>query len=161
MFTHTVDEEVGTGVDEDGGHEFVLPIVIMGESAHGGLDTADDDRYIGIELLEDPAVGDGAVIGSHTGFTVRCIGIVGTTSLGGGVMVDHRVHRTGRDGKIEFGTTELLEIPEVAMPIGLGHYGDAVSGCFECPTDDGCCKRGMIDIRIAGEEDNVHFIPAA
>ena len=161
LLAHAIDEEVGTAIDEDRGHEPVLPVVVMGKASHGCLDATDDDGHIGVELLEDATVGDGTVVGTRPCPTLRRIGIIGTATFGGGIMVDHRVHRTRRDGEIEPRATELLKIPEIPMPIGLRHYRYAITCRFKDASQDRRSKRGVVDIGIAGEEDNVHFIPSA
>ena len=161
LLAHAIHEDVGTAVHEDGGHQFILPVVVMGQSSHGRFDAAYDDRHVGVQLLEDAAISNRAVVGSCAGFAFRRISIVGTTSACRRVMVDHRVHRTGRHREIKSRTTEFGEVAIVPVPVRLRHYRYAITCCFEHPTQYSCTERRMVDIRITGEEDDVHFIPAA
>ena len=46
-------QQVCTSIAEDTFLEFILPIVIMGEATERGLNTAEHDRDVGEELLED------------------------------------------------------------------------------------------------------------
>ena len=161
LLSHAIDQEVGTAIHKDRGHEFILPVVVMGKPPHGSLDAADDDRHIGIELLEDAAVGDGTVIGTRPCPTLGRISIVGTAAFGSRIMVDHRVHRTRRDRKIQPRATELLKIPKVPMPIRLRNDRYAIPRCLQHTPQDRRPERGVVDVRVAGEEDDVHFIPSA
>src|SRR6185369_14230849 len=45
-FTHAEYQQIGLAVEEQGPSDLVLPVVIMGKPAQGGLDPADHDRYI-------------------------------------------------------------------------------------------------------------------
>ena len=161
LLAHAIDQEVSSAIHEDRGHEFILPVVVMGEPPHGSLDAADDDRHIGIELLEDAAVGDGTVIGTRPCPTLGRISIVGTATFGSRIMVNHRVHRPRRDRKIQPRATELLKIPEVPMPIRLRNDRYAIPRCLQHTPQDRRPERGVVDVRVAGEEDDVHFIPSA
>ena len=161
LFTHTIDKQVGTAVHENGRHQLVLPVVVMSQATHRRFDATDDNRHIGIELFENTAISDGTVVRTCAGFAFRRISIIGATTLRGRVMVNHRIHRAGRDRKIKTRTTELLEIAEVPVPVWLRHYRYAITRRFKYPTQHRCTKRRMVNIRIACEEDDVHFIPAS
>ena len=50
---------------------------------------------------------------------------------------------------------------EVSVHVRLRHYRYAITGCLQYSTQDRRAKRRMVYIRVAGEEDDVHFIPAA
>ena len=43
----------------------------MGDAAQGGLDTAEDDGHVGIELFEDLRVDDGGVLRTHVVTAIR------------------------------------------------------------------------------------------
>ena len=47
------------------------------------------------------------------------------------------------------------------MPVGLAEHGHAKPGRFEHAVQDRHGKAGMIDVGVAGDEDDVHLIPAA
>ena len=46
------------------------------------------------------------------------------------------------------------------MPVGLRNNRHLVTGSFECPADDGCAKGRMVNIVIAGEEDDIQLVPS-
>ena len=53
FLSHSIYEEVGLAVHQDGWHESVVPIVVVCESAHGGFYATDDDGRVGEVLFED------------------------------------------------------------------------------------------------------------
>ena len=109
----------------------------MREPAHGSLDAAEDDGHVGIELLEDLRIDDGGVFRTHVVTSVGAVGILGAQAAVGGVFVHHRVHAARGDAEEKTGATQLLEVAEVTVPVGLGYDGHAVAGGFEGPSDDG------------------------
>ena len=158
-FAHAVAEVVGTGGDEDGGHEAVLPVVVVRQAAEGGLDTADDDRDVRIEFLEDLRVHRDGVVGTGARLALGRVGVVVTEALGGGIMVHHRVHRPRIDPEIEPRRSQLAEIPQVVPPVGLRYYGNPVAPFLEPPGDDGRPEGRMVHERVAGHHDYVDVIP--
>ena len=46
------------------------------------------------------------------------------------------------------------------MPVGLRNNRQLVTGSFERPADDGCAKGRMVNIGIAGEEDDIQLVPS-
>jgi len=74
------------------------------ETAQGGFDAPDDDGRVGVELLQNARVDGGSSVGTHPTSPIGSVGVVGSATLGGSVVVDHGVHATGRDAKKEIGT---------------------------------------------------------
>ena len=91
---------------------------------------------------------------------VRAVGIFRTQATGGGVLVDHRVHTAWGNAEEEARTAELLEVAEVAVPVGLRYDGHAVTGSLERASDDGCAERRVVDISVAGKKDDIQLIPS-
>ena len=160
LFSHAIDEQVGTRVAENAFLELILPVVVMGESAQGCLDAAKYDGHVGEELLEDLGIDDGGIFRSHVVPSVGTIGILRAQSAVGCVFVHHRVHAAWGNTEEESGAPEFLEVSEVTMPVGLWHDSHAIASCFEGSPDDGGSKRGVVDIGIAREQDDIHFIPS-
>ena len=46
------------------------------------------------------------------------------------------------------------------MPIGLWNDGHFISMCFKRSSDDGSTKRGVVNIGITREEDDIELIPS-
>ena len=92
---HTIEDEVGPTVAEDALAQFVLPVVVMGQSAERGFDAAQCHGNVGIELLEDLGVDDGGIVGAQVVPGVGTVGILMAQPSVGRVVVDHGVHGTG------------------------------------------------------------------
>ena len=160
LLTHAVGDHVGRRVTEQAFFQLVAPIVVVGDTTEGGFDTAEKDGHIRIELFQDLGIDDGGVFRTHVVTSVGAVDIFGTQTAGGGVLVDHRVHTTWRDAEEQPGTPELLEVTEVAVPVGLGYDGHPITCRLQGASDDGCSKRGMIDVGITREQDDIHVIPS-
>ena len=77
----------------------------MRHTTQRGLDATKHYGYIGKQLLEDFGVNDGGVLGAHVVTAIRTVGILGTQTTGGGVLVDHRVHTAWGYAKTQAWTT--------------------------------------------------------
>ena len=133
----------------------------MGESAKRCLDTTQHHRHIRIELLENTGVDDSGILRPHVMAAVGRVGILGAQSTCSSVLVDHRVHAAWRNAEEEARTSQLLEVAIVAVPVGLGHDGHTVAGILQHPADDSSTKRGVVDIGVGREQDDIHLIPAS
>ena len=92
LLTHTIADDVGTGVTEDALPELILPVVVVSESAKGSLDAAQDNGHIGVELTEDTTIDNGGVFRTTVVPAIRTVSILRPQSSVGGVFVHHRVH---------------------------------------------------------------------
>lgn len=119
FFSHAVDEQIGGAVDEDTRPQMVLPVIVVRQAAHGGFDTAQYDWHVGVEFLQNFGVNNAGVIGPHTGTAIGRVSIIATQPLVGGVVIDHRIHRSGRHAEEQTGRSQLLEVAEITPPIGL------------------------------------------
>ena len=79
---------------------------------------------------------------------VRRIGILGAQTTVGGVLIHHRVHIAGRDGKVQARAAEFLEIAEIAVPVGLWDDSHAIACGLERASDDSIGKGRMVNIGI-------------
>jgi hypothetical protein len=80
--------------------------------------------------------------------------------LVGRVVVDQRVHVAGADAEEE---ARLAELPprRARPPVGLAEHGDAEAGRFQHARQNGHGEAGVVHVGIAGDEDDVHVVPAA
>ena len=90
--------------------------------------------------------------------TIGRIGIFRAQSAGGCVLVDHRVHAARRNAEEETGTSQTLEVAEVAVPVGLGHDGHTIACRLKDTPDDGNAKRRVVNVCIAREQDDVNTV---
>ena len=132
----------------------------MGQAAQRRLDAAGDDRHAGEGLAGPLAVGQRGPVGPQADPAAGRIGVVVADFLVGGVVVDQRVHVAGADGEEQPRPAELP--PRFAgVPVGLAEDGDAKAGRFQHAVQDRHGEAGMIDVGVAGDEDDVDAVPAA
>ena len=92
---------------------------------------------------------------------VRTEGILAAHTAVGRVAVYHRVHGSRRYAEEEARATELLEVTEVAMPVGLRHDGYAIAVSLQDSSEDSRSEGWMIYVGITREEDDVQFVPSS
>ena len=149
FLSHAIDKDVGPAIAQDAAVHGVLPVVVVGEAAHGGLDAAEHYGHVGVEALEYLGVYDGGVLGTQVVTPVGGVGILGAQALAGSVLVDHRVHAPGSDTEEETRTAHLAEVAQVVTPIGLRHDGHTQTLGFEDAPYHGSTERGVVYIGIA------------
>ena len=160
-FAHAVDEEVGAAIGEDGGFEFVRPVVEVSDAAETGFDAADHDGDVREEVFEDVGVDGGGVVGAEAVIAAGGVGVFAAAFSGSGVVIDHGVHAAGGDAEEEPWGAEFFEVAEVVAPIGLGDDGDLEAFGFEETADDGGAEGRVVDVGVAGDDDDIEFVPAA
>ena len=154
-----VEEDVGGGVHEDGAAHLVLPVVVVGDAAQGGFDATEHHRDVGVGFLAALAVDQAGAVGALAGDAAGGVGVVGTDLTVGGVAVDHGVHVAGGDPEEQVRLAELHEVV-LRAPVGLGDDPHAEALGLQQAADDGHAERRMIDVGIAGDDDDVAGIPA-
>ena len=155
---HAVHHQVRLGVEHDRAAHGVAPIVVVGEASQGGLHPAGDHRHARIRLARALAVGERGAVGAQPNAPAGGVGIVVTHLPVGGVVVDHGIHVAGADGK------EQTRGPEGAPrfgapPIRLAQHPDAKAGALQHPGEDRHSEARVINVGIAGDEDDVDRLP--
>ena len=125
------------------------------------LNTAQCHRYIGIEFLQYLGIDDRWIVGAHVVAGVRTEGILAAHTAIGRVAVYHRVHGSRRYAEEEARATQLLEVTEVAVPVGLRNDGHAVAVRLQDSSQDGSSEGWVIHVGITREEDYIQFVPAS
>ena len=92
---------------------------------------------------------------------VRTEGILAAHTAVCRVAVYHRVHGSWRYTEEEARATELLEVTEVAMPVGLRHDGYAIAVSLQDSAEDSRSEGWMIYVGITREEDDVQLVPSS
>ena len=116
---HAIVEQVGGGVDKDAWEESVVPIVVVRQTAHAGLDTGDDDRHVGVYLLQYAAVDVCSPVGPEARLAAGGIGVVVAEAPRCGVVVHHAIHSAACNSEKESGLAEFAEVAQVVPPVGL------------------------------------------
>ncbi len=153
-----IQQQIGLGVQQDRTPHLVRPVVVMGDPAQRGFDAADDDRRVGIGFSAALAIDDHRPVGPLAAFVVGGVSVVVAQAPIRGIAVDHRIHVARRDAE------KQLWLPQGAerfggIPVGLGDDPDPEALRFQQPADDRHAEARMIDVGVAGNQDDVAGIP--
>ena len=77
------------------------------------------------------------------------------------VAIHHRVHSSRRYTEEEARASELLEVAEVAMPVGLWNDGYTIAVRFQDSSEDSCSEGWVVYVGVTRKEDDVQFIPSS
>jgi hypothetical protein len=86
---HAVDQQVGFGIDEDGGPELVLPVVVVRDAPQAGLDPAQHHRQPGEGLAGQLGVDHGGMVRSPARQAALAVVVLAALVAGGGVVGQH------------------------------------------------------------------------
>src|SRR5690606_30697608 len=111
-------------------------------------------RRVLVGFLAALAVHQAGAVWTLAGQTARGIGVIGTDLLVRGVAVYHRVHVAGGHAEEQVRLAQLHEVV-FAAPIRLGNDPDAEALGLQQPADNGHAERGVIDIGITADDDDV------
>ncbi len=76
-------------------------------------------------------------------------------------MVHHRIHAAGRDPEEQPGPAELAKVAQVVPPVWLRQDRHAQAFVFDGAADDRSAEGRMVDVGVAGHEDDVDLVPTA
>ncbi len=131
----------------------------MGDPAQGRLDAAKDDRHVLIGLAATLGVDCRGVVRPFVRRAVWRVGIIGTDLAVGGITVDHRVHVPGGNAEIQVGPTQGSEWIDRA-PVRLSYDTDPEALGLQQPPDQRHAEAGVVDVGIAGDQNDVAGVPA-
>ena len=160
LFAHTIYNKVGTRIAQDATHQLVLPIVVVRNSAHRSLYTAKSHRHIRIDAFENLGVDDSRIFRATVVATIRAVCILATQTLVGSILIHHRVHAARRNTEKQAWLTQLLEVAEVAMPVGLRHNSHSIARSLKRATYHGSTERRVVYISICRKKDYIKFVPS-
>ncbi len=154
-----VQQQVGLAVDEDRAPHLVLPVVVVRDAAQAGLDAADDHRHVAPGLLAALRVDQRRAVGAAAAGAAGRVGVVAADLAVGGVAVDHRIHVAGGDAEEQVRLAQRLE-GLGRLPVGLRDDADAEALRLEHAADHGHAEAGVVDVGVAGDDDDVAAVPA-
>lgn len=160
VLAHAVDQQVGTGVEQHGALELVLPVVVVGQAAQARLDAADDDGLVLVRAADEVAVDRDGAVGTAPRLAAGGVGVLVARLLVDGVVVDHRVHVAGGHEEAQARLAQRRDAFGVG-PVGLADDADAVARVLENARDDGHAEARMVDVGVAADVDEVAGVPAA
>ena len=153
------EQHVGLGIGQHRAAHLVRPVVVMGDAAQAGLDGADDHRHVRESLAAALGIDDHRAVGPLVRLGVGRVGVVGADLAVGGVAVDHRIHVAGGDAEEQVRLAQRAE-GVGRVPVGLADDADAEALRFQQAPDQRHAEAGMVDVGVAGDEDDVARIPA-
>ena len=154
-----VDQQVGFRIEQHRAAHFLRPVVEVRDATQAGFDAADDDRHVVERFAHALRVDDHRAIGSLAALAAGRVGIVAADAAIRGVAIHHRIHVAGGDAEEQVRLAEPFEVGGRA-PVGLGDDADAESLRFQHAADDRHAEARMIDVGIAGDDDDVAAVPA-
>ena len=132
----------------------------MGEPPQRRFDAARDHRHARERLAGALAVDERRAIGLQADPPAGRIGVVVADLLVRGVVVDERVHVPRADREEQPRPAELP--PRLArLPVRLAQDRDAKPRALEHAMQDRHREAGVIDVGIAGDEDDIDGVPSA
>ena len=156
---HAEGKQVCTRIQQNGGADFVFPIIIMGETAERSFQSADHHGNIGIQPLENFRIDNYGAVGTASGLFSRRIGVVAAAFPCGGIVGHHGIQIAGIAHESQTGTAEALKVP-VGFPVGLGQNRHPIPGVLQHPGNNGGAEGVVIHIGISGHQDEIHLIPS-
>ena len=160
MLTHAVHQTVGAGIAQDRRHDVIRPVVIVRKAAQGGLQSAEINRDIGERPTRQLGIDRNRAVGTLSAHAARGVGVIMPALFGYRIVGNHRVDVAAVD---EDGIARPSHREEIRLraEVRLGQDCDAEAGVLQHTGDDRRAERRMIQIRIAGHQQEVAVIPAA
>jgi hypothetical protein len=131
----------------------------MGDPAQRAFDAAEHDRHVAERFAAALRIDDHRTVGPPSAFATGRVAVVVAKSPVGRVAVDHGVHVAAGDAEEQGRAAERSERLG-ALPVRLGDDADAEAMRLEQPADDRHAEARVIDIGVAGDEDDIALIPA-
>ncbi|VTR70899.1 conserved hypothetical protein [Desulfosarcina cetonica] len=155
---HAVNQNVGPGIEKNRAPHAVVPVVVMGQPAHAGLEAADHHGSVLERLAHAVGVDDQGPVGTQARAPPRrkVVGLAGP--LVGRIVGHHGIDIARGDTEEQTRRAQPLEIIDAA-PIRLGNDAHPEAACHQHPADQRHPKGRMIHVGIPGDQDDVQRIP--
>ena len=161
LLAHAVHQQIGAAGRKDRLSEAVAPIVVMGQAAQRRLDTADYHRRMRKKAFQNMRIGIHRTVGAESRRAAGRVCVVAAQAQVGRIVVDHRIHSSGRHAEEQTGLAQLRKVAQIVAPVGLRHDRNAIALGFEQAAYDGGTECRVVDICVAREQDDVSPVPAA
>ena len=131
----------------------------MGKPAQRCFDPSDDYRSFAIGFLQTRSVDDGSTIGAAAVTVTGGICIIMTELAGRSVMGHHGIHGACGNSEKKARSPQCHEWL-LGAPIRLGNNADPEVVVFKPAGKQWYAKRGVVDIGITGNKDDIQLAPA-
>jgi hypothetical protein len=129
------------------------------DAAQAGLDAADHHRHVAPGLLAALRVDQRGAVGPLAAGAAGRVGVVAADLAIGRVAVDHRIHVAGGHAEEQVRLAQGRKASAL-LPVGLGDDAHAKALRFQHTADHGHAEAGVVDIGVAGDDDDVAAVPA-
>ena len=152
-------QHIGLGVHQHRAAHGIGPVIIMRGTAQAGLDAAKDHRHVFPRLFTALGVDQGGAVRAFTRHVAGGVSIVMAQLTVGGVAVDHRVHIARGHAEEQVRLTQAHKVV-FAVPVRLGNDPHPEPLRFQHTAADGHPEARVVDVGVAGHQNNVAAIPA-
>ena len=132
----------------------------MRKAAQAGFDAAEVDRHIRERAPRKHGIHGHRAVRPLARLAARGVGVVRAALFGGRVVRDHRVDVAAVD-EHRIARTAHLDKVVLIVEIRLAEDRDLVARVLQNARDDRRAERGMVDIGVAGHEQEIAVVPAA
>ena len=154
-----IHQQIGLGVEENRAAHLLGPVIEMRNTPQTRLDSANDDRHIGIRLTGTLGIDDDRPIGPFATLTARGIGVVTANPSIARIAIDHRIHISGCNAEKEVRLAEDAERIGT-LPVWLGDDSDSETLRLQQAADDSHPETRVVDVGVARHHDDVAAVPA-
>ena len=158
-FAVAEDEQVRLAVEQHRPANFFGPVVEVRDATQRRFDTTDDERGIGKRFTSTLCVNDDGTVRPFAALAVRRVRVVAAHATVRRVAVHHRVHVAGGDAEEQVRAAKLRERIGTA-PVRLSKNANAETLGFQQAPHERHAEAGVVDVGIAGDQDDVAGIPA-
>ena len=134
-------------------------VVVVGEAAQAGLQSADDQGDVPKNLPHPVGVDNGGVVGAQARPPSGGVGVVMAALFGGSVVGHHGVDIARGEEHPQPGPPQGgkgFRVP----PVGLGQHGHPIALGLQHPADDSRTEGGVVHIGVPGNQQKVIKVPA-
>ena len=153
------EQNVGLCIKENRAPNFSRPVVEVGEPSKACFDAANNNANPFVGLSASVRVDEHRAIGACAAFAAWGIGIVVANFMVARVAIDHRVHVAAGDAKEKSRLAKNLKGFGI-VPLRLRNNANAKALGLDEPADERHAKARVIDVGIAGHNNDVALVPA-
>ncbi len=157
---HAEHQQIGFRVEEHRTPDLIGPVVVVRDAPKRRLDASQHDRHSRERLPAQVGVHDRRAVRAHARAATGRVLIFGPHLLLRGQPVEHRIEVARADADEKARPSHSKDVAGVP-PIGLRDDADFVATAFEEASDENRSERGVVDVGVAGDDEDVELVPAA
>jgi len=154
-----VDQDIRLGVNQHARSDLILPVVIMSNTAHARLHSAEHSGNSRKRRFAELGIDNGRHLRFEPGAPARRINVVTPEAAPDGINTEHGIHIAGCDSTGDARPAHHLDRIGIP-PVRLCNDADPPPFRQQKTPDQRHGKRGMIHICVARHKQNIEFLPA-